>query len=295
LVVVAVPPAALARTIAEQVQRFPRATVTDVGSVKAAVLAELVAAGVAIDRYVGSHPMAGSHRSGPLAARVDLFVDRTWVITPHSEEDYARTSQIEQLARLCGSRVVLMSAEEHDVAVAQVSHLPQLMSSMVAGHLNNLPYRNLALAGQGMRDITRIAASDAELWGQIIALNRQAVREELEQVRLELTGLIEQLDNTDEVRRFIERGRHGVEGLPGKHGRPQTNRWEPVVIEIPDRPGALAEIFALVGQSGVNVEDIAIEHDQTREVGFLTIAVDGTEQAARLTRLVLEMAWRIRA
>jgi prephenate dehydrogenase len=295
LVVVAVEPMALAQVVAERLERCPGATVTDVGSVKAAVLAELVERGADISRYVGSHPMAGSHRSGPLGARADLFRERTWVITPHWREDFERTAEVEALARLCGSRVTLMPAADHDVAVAQISHLPQLMSSMVAGRLNAVPYLNLSLAGQGVRDVTRVAASDPDMWGQIVALNRAAVKAELEQVQADLADLIANLDNTRAVRRFIERGRAGRQGLPGKHGRPRNDIWEPVVIEIPDQPGALADIFAAVNRIGVNVEDVAIEHDAVREIGFLTISVDGPQRAAQLARAMVEDGWTLGA
>jgi prephenate dehydrogenase len=295
LVVVAVPPTAVAATVAAQLAAHATATVTDTASVKAPILADLTARGADIARYVGSHPMAGSHRAGPLGAQADLFVDRTWVVTPHSREDYDRTAQVEALARLCGSRPVLMTAAEHDVAVAQVSHLPQLVSSLVAGRLNAVPYQHLSLAGQGIRDVTRIAASDPELWGQIVALNREAVRTELEFLRQDLADLIAALDNTTAVRRVIARGRDGVTGLPGKHGRAQTQLWEPVTLELPDRPGALADIFATSLAAGVNVEDVAIEHDPVREVGYLTIGVDGAESAARLAAALAGAGWKLRA
>jgi prephenate dehydrogenase len=290
-----VPPTALAATVAEYLERYPAATVIDVGSVKGPVLSDLVARRADIGRYVGTHPMAGSHRSGPLGARADLFVDRTWVICPHEREDYDRTAQVEALARACGARPVLMPAAEHDVAVAQVSHLPQLISSLVAGRLNAVPYQHLSLAGQGMRDVTRIAASDPELWGQIIALNRDAVKTELELIQADLADLVAALDNTTAVKRVIARGREGVTGLPGKHGKEHSQVFEPVVIELPDRPGALAEIFATATGAGVNVEDVFIEHDPVREVGYLTIAVDGTEAAARLAAAMAGAGWTLRA
>jgi prephenate dehydrogenase len=294
LVVVAVPPILLAPVAAEQLDRFPRATVTDVGSVKGPVLAELVALGADIGRYVGSHPMAGSHRSGPLGARADLFAGRVWVVAPPQPEDYARTAAVEALARACGARPVIMSAAEHDVAVAQVSHLPQLISSLLAGRLNAVPHQHLALAGPGMRDVTRIAQSDPELWGQIVSLNQAAVRSELEAVQADLAALIAQLDQPTAVRRVVERGRAGVMALPGKHGHRLGQAWEPVVVEIPDRPGALADIFATVALAQANVEDVAIEHDPKREVGYLTLLVDGPTAAARLGAAMVTAGWRLR-
>ena len=132
VVVVATPPAAVASTIVERLNRHPHAVVTDTASVKGAVLAELIdlAAGRDVDvtRYVGSHPMAGTQYTGPLTASDELFVDRTWVVTPRTDNRHDDVEQVIALARTCGARVVSMDADEHDRAVAEVSHLPHLMS-----------------------------------------------------------------------------------------------------------------------------------------------------------------------
>ncbi|MGB2767593.1 MAG: prephenate dehydrogenase/arogenate dehydrogenase family protein, partial [Propionicimonas sp.] len=139
LVVVAVPPAALAEVIGMALATYPNATVTDVGSVKGTVLAALRHSGADLARYVGSHPMAGSQRVGPLTANADLFVDRTWVITPHDTSAAHAVLDVQELARLCGGRRVTMGAAHHDEAVAQVSHVPHLVSVLMAGRLTELP------------------------------------------------------------------------------------------------------------------------------------------------------------
>jgi prephenate dehydrogenase len=119
LVVVAVPPAALAKVVVRALTTYPRAVVTDVGSVKAAVLADLEASGLPLDRYVGSHPMAGSQHTGPLTARANLFVDRTWVVTPH-RGSAADSVVVARPAVTCGNRA-WNSTCGHDEAVTQVS------------------------------------------------------------------------------------------------------------------------------------------------------------------------------
>jgi prephenate dehydrogenase len=117
--------------------------VTDVGSVKGTVLAALRHSGADLARYVGSHPMAGSQRVGPLTANADLFVDRTWVITPHDTSAAHAVLDVQELARLCGCRVTM--GPRTTTAVAQVSHVPHLVRSM-AGRLTELPPEHLRFA-----------------------------------------------------------------------------------------------------------------------------------------------------
>jgi len=292
LVVVAVPPVKLAEVIAAALQTYPRATVTDVGSVKGTVLADLRARGVNLSRYVGSHPMAGSQRVGPLTARADLFVDRTWVITPHDTSRAKAVLTVHALARACGARIVSMGATHHDEAVAQVSHLPQLMSSLTAARLNDVPDEHLNLAGQGLRDVTRIAASDPRLWTQIISANSEAVRAELEAVRDSLDELLAGWGDDAALRRFLADARQGTRAIPGKHGTGGVAYAE-VVVTIPDAPGALARLFADIEAAGVNVEDVRIEHDPAREVGYLAVQV-ARPVAGALEAAMTEAGWTLR-
>ena len=301
LVVVAVPPRALAAAVGEALDSYPNATVTDVGSVKAEVL-DTVWGHRELHRYVGSHPMAGTQHSGPTAARADLFADRTWVITPHRRSDPAATRAVTRLALACDARTVIMDVDDHDAAVARVSHLPHLMSVLTAGHLTTMKDQDLALAGPGLRDVTRIAGSDPGLWEQILTANSSAVLAELQQVREDLGQLIGAIEegatvqrdghrDTLALRTRLARGVAGTRRIPGKHGAPAVT-YQQVVIEIPDTPGALATLFTDVGEAGVNVEDVAIEHDQNRQVGYLALSVE-PEAAAGLVALMTEKGWNV--
>ena len=135
--------------IVKALATYPNATVTDVGSVKGTVLAALRKTDADLARYVGSHPMAGSQRVGPLTASADLFVDRTWVVTPHDTSAAHAVLDVQHLAALCGARRVTMGAAHHDEAVAQVSHLPHLLSVLVAGRLTRVPAGTPAAGGPG--------------------------------------------------------------------------------------------------------------------------------------------------
>ncbi|MFD2080809.1 prephenate dehydrogenase [Actinopolymorpha cephalotaxi] len=282
LVVVGVPPSALGTVIADALTRFPGAAVTDLGSVKAAALAGTRAHAstqAGLDRYVGGHPMAGSEQSGPLAARADLFDGRAWAVTPHADSRPDAVAAVERLARTCGAFPVQLSPGEHDEAVALVSHLPQVASTVVAGLLTTAAEGHLVLAGQGLRDVTRIAGGDPELWTQILSANAEPVARLLHEAADNLHRVAHTLEKRDaaeaglaDLRTSLERGATGVRRLPGKHGaRPEA--FSPVPVLLPDQPGELARLFADVGAAGVNIEDVRIDHSPNTPAGLVELWV----------------------
>ena len=298
LVVVATPPSAVAETVAQALHRFPNATVTDVASVKAKIEQDVraITAGDGrsgeMTRYVGSHPMAGSQHAGPLMATPDLFVDRPWVLVQRADQDAGARATVAQLITACGARLITLDAATHDNAVATISHLPQLMSSLTAARLRDASAIDLSLAGQGLRDVTRIAASDVVLWCQIVAANTSALRVQLEAVRDDLDNLIDHLDDSGAVASLLKQGNEGVAALPGKHGRAAAELVS-VVVRIPDTPGALARLFADIERAGANVEDLSIEHDLVREVGYLSVQVT-PEKAQPLAESLRMADWQVR-
>ncbi|WP_349828361.1 prephenate dehydrogenase [Brevibacterium litoralis] len=192
LVVVCVPPDVAGPQILRALRTWPAATVTDVASVKSAVLAAVRAGTVGdeLDRYIGSHPMAGRERSGAIAARADLFTARPWVVCSDEETPADRLALVVRVAEVVGASVVHLDPDFHDASVARVSHAPQVVSSLLASQLRDMPVEGVALAGQGLRDVTRIAASDPGLWTQILSGNATEVRQVLVDLRGELDAVI---------------------------------------------------------------------------------------------------------
>jgi prephenate dehydrogenase len=285
LIVVAAPPDVTADVVAGQLGRFPTATVTDVASVKAGVLRELVHRGVDLSRYVGGHPMAGRERSGAVAARGDLFLGRPWVVCPTAKTEPERVDAVCRLALALGAVPITMAPEEHDAAVARVSHVPQIAASLVAARLRPAPDAAVALAGQGLRDVTRIAGSDPMLWAQILAANAGPVVEVLRELRADLDTVIAAMDalareapgepaasGRAAVARVVAEGRLGRERIPGKHGGSPT-RYAILTVLVPDVPGSLARLFADVGAAGVNIEELVLEHSPGRAVGLVEVSV----------------------
>lgn len=273
LVVAAVPPDHIAGVVVEALAAWPDAVVTDVSSVKAAPLSQIESSGADVQRYVGGHPMAGSEQSGPMAASPDLFEGRAWAVTPHPAASPEAVDAVQELARACGASVVPMDPREHDAAVARVSHLPHLMSALTAGQLNGSPGPHLALAGQGLRDVTRVAAGDPELWRQILAANARELSGLLSAVRAEIDALLTGLDgDVATVGGVLSRGVAGTTLIPGKHGVPAPETAT-VYVHIPDLPGELARLFADAEESGVNVEDVRIDHEFGHPVGVAELGV----------------------
>ena len=284
LVVVAVPPDHLGAEIARALKASD-AVVTDVGSVKSGPLAAVTSQpGVA--RYVGGHPMAGSERSGPLAGSAALFDGRPWAITPHALSDPGAVALVEALVRLCGAVPVRLAPEEHDRAVARTSHVPHLLASLVAARLAQAPEQHLALSGQGVRDVTRVAAGDPALYGQIVTANSAAVLDLLGDVRAQLDTLMTAIAGEDRsgLEALLQEGVAGTRAIPGKHGGP-ARPMRSVFVSVPDHPGELARLFADAGASEVNIEDIHIDHDPGRPVGLVELVVDETRAEHLLASL----------
>ena len=214
----------------------------------------------------------------------------TDVFETHIHNDYVTGGLA--LAREVGARVVQMPSAEHDEAVAKVSHLPQLMASLVGERLVEAPAEHLRLAGQGLRDVTRIAGSDPGLWRQIVAANADAVRVELRAIAQALNEFVAVLDEPEAVERLVAAGRAGVRRLPGKHGLALAS-YARVDVEIPDTPGALAKLFAQIDASDINVEDLSIEHDDARQVGYLAVYVV-PDRAGELAAAMSAAGWRLR-
>ncbi|BDZ66142.1 prephenate dehydrogenase [Agromyces mangrovi Wang et al. 2018] len=296
LIVVCVPPDVTADVIAAELSAYPEAIVTDVASVKLRVLEELRERGADVSRYIGSHPLAGRERGGPMSGRADLFVGRPWVVAAHDGISYQRGAVIDDLILDLGATLVEMTPEQHDAAVALISHVPQVVSSLMARRLVDGAASALNLAGQGVRDVTRVAASDPELWVQILGANAAPVRDILTAYRDDLDRFIDALGDVDAPgarRRIAEEllgGNTGVGRLPGKHG--VDLRFTPVIVMVDDRPGQLAQLFQDVGDIGVNIEDFRMEHSPGAPMGLAELGVV-PEAVESLIEDLSQRGWRI--
>lgn len=156
----------------------PSAVITDVGSTKQSIVetaARVLANG---SRFVGSHPMAGAETSGPAAARADLYLGKPVIVTPTDLTDADAAAMVESLWQTLGMRVHRMEPDEHDCAVAAISHLPHIISAMLMQ--SAAQSGALGVASTGLADMTRLAGGDIDMWTEIISDNRQAILDEIE-------------------------------------------------------------------------------------------------------------------
>lgn len=293
LIVVATPPDVVADVVASEIARFPDAIVTDVASVKGSILESLESRGIDLSNYVGSHPMAGRERGGAVAARADLFTGRAWIVCTRAGASEPAVAAVRALAEACGANVVELGTDDHDSAVALVSHVPQIVSSAVASSLVGARDDYVTLAGGGLRDVTRIAASDPTLWIQILTANADDVAGVLRGVRDRLDGVLSALDAgaaTAVLADLLAAGNNGVARIPGKHGN--SAQFAQILVVIDDTPGQLAKLLTEIGELGVNMEDLRLEHSPGSQVGFAEVSVIPSAED-ELVAALESRGWRI--
>jgi len=258
LVVLAGPPSSVPEILG---RLATDALVTDLAGVKAGIVGQ----GSHLSHYVSSHPMAGREVSGPGAASPSLFRGAVWIaITDGASE--GDLEALEAVVRSVGANPVRMTAAEHDDAVAVISHLPQVLASALVGEATDHP-AGLGLASGSFRDLTRVAASNPELWTDLLVANGQA-----------LATVIESY--AGRLHRWAEAVRKGrisevADALASSH---ETRRgMAPAVVAVPvvlaDQPGELAKVGHALESSQVDIRDLQLRHATYGGGGILTLSV----------------------
>jgi prephenate dehydrogenase len=290
LCIVATPPDSIAEVVSTELKRNPALRVMDISSIKSKPELDISTSELALERFAPTHPMAGREISGPESARGDLFQGRPWILCLDGVEAEL-AAMVEQVVAHCGANPIRRTIQEHDRAVALVSHLPQIVASLLAAQLQGADPRDMELAGTGLRDTTRIADSDPQLWAQIIAGNSQALRPLLINLQSDLSQAIESLDHSVSMASLVESGRRGRAAIPGKHGGKARN-YTYLAIVIEDKPGQLAAIIESCARAKVNIEDLAIEHTPGQETGLITLAFSPEDSVIVAAHLDKE-GWKV--
>ena len=293
LIVVAVSVDANAEVVIEQINGNPNSIVCDLASVKSDLLLQVEKLSAHPENFVSLHPMAGREVSGAENSRADLFEGRAWIGISDSLKNKRNKEIIESFVSGCGGVLYWLTSKEHDETVALLSHLPQILSSLLASKLNDVDPNKLNLAGQGLRDVTRLAASDAKLWAQILTLNKDSIQPLLEDFIASLTKLQDSLRSTnqDQVAAILNRGITGKARIPGKHGAKNRDySFLPIVID--DKPGQLASIFNECAKVDVNIEDLSIEHSPGQETGLITLSLSA-QDCEKLSEHLISKGFRV--
>ena len=291
LVILALPTSALSQVIQSEINLNPQSTFMDVGSVKSEVVLQVKTFPGLSTRFLPTHPMAGREIGGAGSARADLFQGRSWILTPEADCAPESKNLVLELITILGATPIELSAEDHDAAVAKISHLPQIAASLVAKQLTGTPAEWMELAGQGLRDTTRIAGSDEKLWKEIIYSNRTEISELLISLQNDLTQMIKSLDDPAKIADLIAAGRDGKALIPGKHGgKAREYSYLPIVID--DKPGQLGAIFNECAAMQVNVEDLNIEHSPGQLSALITLSLSA-DDADKLSAHLTSIGWNV--
>lgn len=297
VVLFAIPASNLLKSVESEFALNPGSKFIDIASVKTKPQLDISASSIPSSRFLATHPMAGREVGGAASARADLFQGRSWIYS----STYSDGSRVDGdvvaaglwMIETLGASAIEMSAKAHDKAVALVSHLPQLVASLLASQLRGAEPNELDLAGAGLRDTTRIAASDPKLWQEIISNNADHVLPLLINLQNDLSSLINSLEKNESVEGLIADGNLGRSLIPGKHGgRARDYTMLPVVIE--DKPGQLAALFDECAKAKVNVEDLTIEHSPGQFTGLITLALSAND-AQVLQEHLEKSGWNVHA
>ena len=291
LVIFALPTSRLSQAIQDEIALNPQSTFMDVGSVKNEVVLQIKTFPGLSTRFLPTHPMAGREIGGAISARADLFQGRSWILTPEADCTSESKNLVLELIKCLGATPIELSALDHDAAVAKISHLPQIAASLVAKQLAGTPSEWMELAGQGLRDTTRIAGSDEQLWKEIVYSNRSEISVLLTSLQNDLTQMIAALDDPDKIAALIAAGRDGKAMIPGKHGGiAREYAYLPIVID--DKPGQLGAIFNECAAMQVNVEDLNIEHSPGQLSALITLSLS-SQDAGKLSAHLTSIGWNV--
>jgi prephenate dehydrogenase len=291
------PSSALIEALKNEFSLNPGSKFIDIGSVKTKSLLEVSRSQVPASNFLATHPMAGREVGGAESARADLFQSRTWVYIPKAlSGDPVGPERLAYglwMIKALGGVPVAMEAGEHDRAVALISHLPQAVASLLASQLVAGERSALELSGAGLRDTTRIAASDPALWDEILTTNADEILPLLINLQNDLGALVASLKRGDSISTLIEKGNQGRSLIPGKHGgAAREYTYLPVVIE--DKPGQLAALVGECAAVNVNIEDLTIEHSPGQFTGLITLALSKSD-AQLLSDHLIGAGWNVHA
>jgi prephenate dehydrogenase len=253
-------------------QLTPGTIVSDVGSVKSWVMKqfeEYLPSGVI---GIGGHPMAGSDRSGITGADKYLLQNAVYVLTPLESTADDKVEILRDLLAETGAKVVVLSPDEHDHMVSKVSHLPHIVAASLMNKLEK-HQGALRLAAGGLRDTTRIAASNPELWQDILLLNGIAVAEEIRDLISQLDLYLQAIENKDGASLCQYLGTAQIMRKNMPLSRSSLENSADIVAIIPDKPGIIGILGTLLGEAGININDIQIMGVRDENEGSIRMGV----------------------
>jgi len=250
----------------------PDTIVTDVGSVKTWVMKQYEKYLPPSVNAIGGHPLAGSDKSGITGADKYLLQNAVYVLTPLPSTPSEKVEDLKELLAETGAQVMILTPSEHDQMVSKVSHLPHIVAASL---MNNLEQRQeaLRLAAGGLRDTTRIAASNPRLWEDILLYNGVSVAEEIRSLISHLNRYLQAIEGNDgeSLCLYLAGAQQIRKDLPICRSSLLTSA--DIVAIIPDKPGIIGVLGTLLGEAGININDIQIMGVRDEDEGSLRMGV----------------------
>lgn len=257
------------------------ALVTDAASTKDAIVQE---AGRQELRFVGGHPMAGSQLAGVANARPELFEGARYFLTPTDETQAEDYREVAGFVRELGATPTAVEPEKHDLLMAALSHLPHLMAAALLKVASDISPEALSFAGPSFRDLTRVGASNPELWSDILAENAPALGEALGAFAGSMAQLGSEIGDKKSMKRRFYEAQHAYEALGGILIESSGDNAE-VAIPVENRPGVFAEVTTLMGSNNINILDLYVRHSNTERAALvLTLDAVAAREARELLR-----------
>lgn len=280
----------------EQLKSWPlknKVIVTDTGSTKKLIMqkaGELRAQGIT---FIGGHPMAGSHKSGVLAAKPHLFENAYYMLTPLAGEEIVNMAQLESLLKFTHAKVVSVSASEHDHMTAVVSHFPHVIAASLVHQLGDekseYPMTH-SLAAGGFRDVTRIASSNPILWRDITLQNRDELISQLEGWQTEMNRVKKLLleGDSNEIERYFSVAKELRDELPVSAGALFTSF--DLYVDVPDYPGVISEVTGYLADEAISITNLRIVESREDVFGILVISLQNESDRERAATCIQKRA-----
>jgi prephenate dehydrogenase len=258
------------------------ALITDVASAKSAIVRRAESLKL---RFVGGHPMAGSQLSGVANASSNLFEGARYFLTPTSHTDPEDYREVAGFVRKLGAVPTAVDPEKHDLLMAALSHLPHLMAAALLKVASDISPEALSFAGPSFRDLTRVGASNPELWSDILAENAPALGEALGAFAGAMAQLGSEIKDRESMEGRFRQAREAYDALGGILVEKGGANVE-VAIPVENRPGVFAEVTTLMGSNNINILDLYVRHSNTARAALvLTLDAEAAQQARELLRI----------
>lgn len=257
----------------QQLTLKPDVLVTDVGSTKYEIATY---ANMLPFDFIGGHPMAGSHKSGVLAADTLLFENAYFIFTPTSPSQQKRVNELVTLYQETKAKFIVLSPLEHDQITGMLSHLPHIIASGIVNQsdgFNQAHPRAKQLAAGGFRDITRIASSDPVIWTDILLSNRTQLMDLITTWQIQMQQVYQWLDHKDRhaIHHFFESAKETRDAMP-IHQPGAIPRFYDLLIDVPDEPGVIATVTAKLAQANISLTNIKILETREDIIGILQVS-----------------------